>query len=168
MADTDSVPLAFVVQKHAARSLHYDFRLHVGDVLKSWAVPKGPSMDPARKRLAIQVDDHPLDYKDFEGVVPDAEYGAGAVIIWDSGTYRPRGAEAPAEALKQGRLEFELEGRKLRGAFALIRTKMAGRRTNWLLIKKKDRYALPGGDVLSDETSAVSGRTIEEVARDGA
>src|SRR5258705_7875110 len=119
-------PPVFVIQQHAARSMHFDFRLEVGDVLKSWAVPKGPSTDPREKRLAIRVEDHPLDYAEFEGVIPEGEYGAGAVIVWDTGPYRNRttrnGVEVPVEqALDDGHLVVELFGRKLRGQYALTR-----------------------------------------------
>ena len=160
------LPLCYVVQKHAARSLHYDFRLQVGDVLKSWAVPKGPSMDPSLKRLAIEVEDHDLDYRDFEGVIPNGRYGAGAVLIWDRGVYHPAGEAEPAEAIENGRLEFVLNGEKLKGGFVLVRTRMGGKRTNWLLIKRKDSDARPGEDVLDDGKSVLSGRTVEEIAGD--
>jgi bifunctional non-homologous end joining protein LigD len=145
----DSKPLQFVVQKHAASHLHYDFRLEMGGVLKSWAVPKGPSLNPADKRLAMQVEDHPFGYKDFEGVIPAGNYGAGTVIIWDKGTYEPlelkNGTKAAQEkalrkGLKEGSLKFRLNGKKLKGEFALVKIK--GKDDNsWLLIKHRDRYA---------------------------
>src|SRR2546423_9043954 len=125
----------FVIQKHDATSLHYDFRLEVDGVLKSWAVPKGPSTDPRDKRLAMQVEDHPLSYGDFEGVIPEGQYGAGPVIVWDTGPYRAE--EALGETLKQGRASFWLEGKKVRGGYCLCR--MDGRR--WLLVKKDDEEA---------------------------
>lgn len=127
----------FVVQEHHARRLHYDFRLEMDGVLKSWAVPKGPSMDPARKRLAVQVEDHDLDYAGFEGTIPEGSYGAGEVAIWDRGEYMPR-----AGSVEEGRLEFTLKGEKLRGGFVLVRLK--GRRTDWLIIKKRDGEEQPG------------------------
>ena len=134
-------PGLFVVQQHAARRLHYDLRLEWRGVLLSWAVPKGPSLDPAEKRLAVQVEDHPVEYADFEGVIPEGNYGAGAVIVWDLGRWRP--AEDPEEGLQQGKLLFDLEGYKLRGRFTLVRTggkkKPDGR--DWLLIKKHDAFA---------------------------
>jgi bifunctional non-homologous end joining protein LigD len=132
----------FVVQKHQATTLHYDFRLEAGGVLKSWAVPKGPSMDPKVKRLAIQTEDHPLEYAEFSGTIPQGEYGAGTVEIWDSGTYRnlklKDGQEVPPEqALEEGHFTFWLEGRKLKGGFALTRTGTS-MDTRWLLVKMKD------------------------------
>lgn len=125
----------FVVHEHHASRLHYDFRLEIGGVLRSWAVPKGPSMDPSHKRLAVEVDDHPLDYADFEGVIPKGHYGAGAVVIWDKGTYDPVEVE-------QDRIKVVLHGEKLKGGFTLLR--MKGKRTEWLLIKNKDADAVPG------------------------
>jgi DNA ligase D-like protein (predicted 3'-phosphoesterase) len=165
----------FVVQKHLARSEHYDFRLEVGGVLKSWAVPKGPSTDPREKRLAIRVEDHPLEYADFEGVIPEGQYGAGAVIVWDRGTYRNRtrrdGAEVPIErALEDGHVVVELHGRKLRGGYALTRTGRDARgRERWLLVKKRDDHADAGRDPLTGEPESVlSGRTVEQVASEAA
>lgn len=157
--------LRFVVQKHDARRLHYDFRLELDGVLKSWAVPKGPSLDPSVKRLAVQVEDHPIDYGDFEGVIPEGEYGGGAVIVWDEGTWIPHGDD-PAAALARGTLAFELRGERLRGGWALVRLKR-GDGKNWLLIKEKDEEAQPGCDdevVEENQTSVVSGRDLEEVA----
>ncbi len=139
--------LIFVVQKHAATRLHYDFRLEMDGVLKSWAVPKGPSMNPADKRLAVQVEDHPFDYKDFEGIIPKG-YGAGAVIIWDQGTYE-------LEASKNA-LHLELHGKKLKGAFTLV----CFRENQWLLMKKEDEYASKE-DVTKKDRSVVSKRKLE-------
>jgi DNA ligase D-like protein (predicted 3'-phosphoesterase) len=164
-----------VVQKHRASALHYDFRLEAGGVLKSWAVPKGPSTNPRDKRLAIRVEDHPLDYAKFEGVIPEGQYGAGAVIVWDIGTYRNLtkrdGREVPIEqALRDGHAVVELHGRKLRGAYALTRTDKDGRgRERWLLVKKKDDEADAGRDpVVSEPESVLSGRTVQQVAEPGA
>jgi DNA ligase D-like protein (predicted 3'-phosphoesterase) len=159
----------FVIQKHDASTLHYDLRLEVDDVLKSWAVPKGPSTDPRDKRLAVPTEDHPLDYAGFEGVIPEGEYGAGPVIVWDHGTYRnikedDDGNEVPMEkALKDGHVTVWLDGRKLSGGYALIRTGGDGKR--WLLIKMKDDEADARRNPVSTEPeSVVSGKTIEEIA----
>ncbi len=161
----------FVIQKHQATTLHYDFRLQIGDVLKSWAVPKGPSTDPGVKRLAVPTEDHPLEYADFEGVIPEGEYGGGTVLIWDKGTFTNlkvvRGKAIPLEeGFEQGHLLFWLEGKKLRGGYALIRTGRYGNTGKaWLLVKKRDREADPTKDpVLTQPESALSGRTLDEVA----
>ena len=163
-------PLLFVIQKHDARRLHYDFRLELDGVLKSWAVPKGPSLDPADKRLAVEVEDHPFDYASFEGVIPEKEYGAGNVIVWDCGVYSPdedeeysfddrRAAERRMrEDLAKGKLSILLRGEKLKGSYALVRTSTA---KQWLLIKHRDRYAQPN-DVLAQARSVLSDRTVEE------
>jgi DNA ligase D-like protein (predicted 3'-phosphoesterase) len=164
-------PPIFVVQKHRARTLHYDFRLEVDGVLKSWAVPKGPSVNPGDKRLAVLVEDHPLDYADFEGVIPEGEYGAGAVIVWDRGTYgnlkEEAGEGAPvsmADAIEAGEVAVRLEGQKLRGGFALVRTRMGGNPKNWLLIKMKDTDADPRRNPVENEPASVlTGRTIEKI-----
>lgn len=132
-------PLRFVVHEHHASRLHYDLRLEVGGVLASWAVPKGPSMNPADKRLAVRVEDHPLEYGSFEGIIPNGSYGAGAVVIWDQGIFRP--LEDPELGLRRGRLSFYLKGKKLRGEFSLVLMKGRGSGKDWLLMKKKDSYA---------------------------
>ena len=159
--------LIFVVHKHAARALHYDLRLEMEGVLKSWAVPKGPSLDPSLKRLAVMVEDHPLDYKDFEGVIPEGSYGAGSVIIWDKGSYHHPSTRNQNESekllldgLRKGDLKFVLEGEKLHGEFALVRMKKDGK--SWLLLKKKDRNAAKG-DILKESRSVVSQKTLEEM-----
>jgi bifunctional non-homologous end joining protein LigD len=160
--------LTFVIHKHAARTLHYDLRLELKGVLKSWAVPKGPSLDPSLKRLAIMVEDHPLDYKDFEGVIPEGNYGAGSVIIWDRGFYHHPSAKDRKEnekllldGIRKGDIKFVLEGEKLQGEFALVKT---GRdEKSWLLLKKKDRYAIKS-DVLEENRSVVSSKTLEDVS----
>ncbi|GLI38356.1 non-homologous end-joining DNA ligase [Geobacter hydrogenophilus] len=159
--------LVFVIHKHAARALHYDLRLEMEGVLKSWSVPRGPSLDPSLKRLAVMVEDHPFDYKDFEGVIPEGNYGAGSVIIWDRGFYRhptagdgEEGEKALLAGLKKGDLKFILEGEKLRGEFALVKTGQDGK--SWLLLKKKDRFATRE-DILGDNRSVFSGKTLEEV-----
>jgi bifunctional non-homologous end joining protein LigD len=159
--------LIFVVHKHAARALHYDLRLELEGVLKSWAVPRGPSLDPSLKRLAVRVEDHPLDYKDFEGVIPEGSYGAGSVIIWDRGSYHhpSAGDEKESEKLlldgfRKGDLKFVLEGEKLHGEFALVRTGKDGK--SWLLLKKKDRNAAKG-DILKENRSVVTQKTLEEM-----
>jgi len=165
--------LLFVVHKHAARALHYDLRLELDGVLKSWAVPKGPSLEPGVKRLAVRVEDHPLAYRDFEGVIPEGNYGAGSVIIWDRGFYRHPLARNASEnetlllaGLRKGDLKFVLEGEKLRGEFALVKS---GRdEKSWLLLKKKDRLAAAGGDILRENRSVVSNRTLEELLESGA
>lgn len=131
--------LSFVVHEHHASHLHYDFRLEMQDVLKSWAVPKGPSMNPSDKRLAIMVEDHLLEYGKFEGIIPQGYYGAGAVVIWDKGYYLVVGNKKPEDQLRVGRIEFILHGKKLKGGFALIHLK--GKKNQWLLIKREDRYA---------------------------
>jgi DNA ligase D-like protein (predicted 3'-phosphoesterase) len=159
----------FVVQKHAATSLHYDFRLEVDGVLRSWAVPKGPSTNPKVKRLAMAVEDHPLEYADFEGVIPEGEYGAGAVIVWDTGPYRnvtERDGEPVAigQALANGHAVVELEGKKLRGGFTLQRLG-GGRRERWLLLKRRDGEADARRKPVSTQPESVlSGRTVEQVA----
>jgi bifunctional non-homologous end joining protein LigD len=171
----------FVVQRHAATRLHYDFRLEMEGVLKSWAVPKGPSLDPADKRLAMQVEDHPVSYFDFEGIIPEGNYGGGTVMVWDVGTWQPLspipvngeyvpGTEKEAAAmLAKGDLKFRLSGKRLKGDFALVR--MKGRRpgskgNEWLLIKKKDEHVVPGFDIDKYDTSVLTGRTMAKIAGD--
>jgi len=159
----------FVVQKHAARNLHYDFRLEVDGVLKSWAVPKGPCADPKVNRLAMATEDHPVEYAGFEGVIPEGQYGGGTVMVWDTGAYRnlmeeKEGGLTMAEALERGKAEFRLDGKKLKGAWVLIRTGKGKDDRRWLLKKMKDEYA-GTNDILADEPdSAISGRSLEEIA----
>ena len=133
--------MKFVVHEHHASRLHYDFRLEIAGVLKSWAIPKGPSMNPADKRLAVSVEDHPLEYGDFEGIIPQNLYGACPVLIWDSGRFEPEGD--PETGLKKGKLSFSLEGKKLKGGFALVLMKGRGTGKDWLLIKGQDAFANP-------------------------
>lgn len=162
--------LHFVVQKHAARNLHYDFRLELDGVLKSWAVPKGPSLDPKVKRLAMHVEDHPYDYRTFEGTIPEGEYGAGEVIVWDEGTYHAIGTNDKEESEKilregyeKGDFKFYLEGQKLQGEFVLVKMKNRGEK-QWLLIKHKDKF-VSTEDILLDERSVLSDRKLEDVAK---
>jgi bifunctional non-homologous end joining protein LigD len=163
--------LIFVIHKHAARALHYDLRLELEGVLKSWAVPKGPSLNPSLKRLAVMVEDHPLAYKDFEGVIPEGNYGAGGVIIWDRGFYhhpsskdRKESEKLLLDGLRKGNVKFVLEGKKLQGEFALVKT---GRdEKSWLLLKKKDRYEIKE-DILKENRSIVSHKTLEEIFEAG-
>jgi bifunctional non-homologous end joining protein LigD len=154
----------FVVQKHAARRLHYDFRLEIGGVLASWAVPRGLSLDPADKRLAVRTEDHPLEYAKFEGTIPEGEYGAGTVMIWDRGTYVAKGD--PVKGLEEGKLKFCLNGTRLKGGFTLVQ--MRGPRRGggkyWLLIKERDEYASSDDITVRETTSVKSGRTLEEIA----
>jgi DNA ligase D-like protein (predicted 3'-phosphoesterase) len=157
----------FVIQKHAASSLHYDFRLEVDGVLKSWAVPKGPSMNPRDKRLAMPTEDHPLDYANFEGVIPEGQYGAGRVIVWDIGTYRNLtrrdGQPVPLDrAIENGQLAVWLDGKKLKGGFALTRIRN-GQKPIWLLVKKRDEYANASDPVTEQPASVLSGRTLEQL-----
>jgi DNA ligase D-like protein (predicted 3'-phosphoesterase) len=158
----------FVIQKHAASSLHYDFRLEVDGTLRSWAVPKGPSTDPREKRLAVEVEDHPLEYADFEGVIGKGSYGAGAVIVWDSGTYRNLDeTRSIAAALETGHAKVWLEGEKLRGGWTLQRTR-GGRKPQWLLIKRRDEGADARRRPQSSQPESVkTGRTVEELTRNG-
>src|SRR5450755_4810448 len=171
----------FVVQKHDATRLHYDFRLEMEGVLKSWAVPKGPSLDPADKRLAMQVEDHPVSYFDFEGNIPEGNYGGGTVMVWDTGTWVPllpvpvngvyvSGTEKEAAAmLAKGDLKFRLKGKRLKGDFALVHIKArrsGSKGKEWLLIKKKDGDVVPGFDIDSYETSILTKRTLAQIGGD--
>ena len=161
--------LRFVVQKHAARRLHYDLRLELDGVFKSWAVTRGPSLDPHDRRLAVEVEDHPLDYGDFEGTIPQGEYGGGTVQLWDRGYWEPVGSETPQHALDRGELKFNLFGQRLHGGWVLVRLKRdtsRSKRTNWLLIKHRDDFARDGeGDaLLAQDRSVASGRTMEKIA----
>lgn len=163
----------FVVQEHRARSHHFDFRIEVDGVLKSWAVPKGPSTDPSDRRLARAVEDHPLDYADFEGTIPEGQYGAGTVIVWDAGPYRSikeddDGETVPVERqLEAGQVEIWLEGRKIRGGYALVHAEVGGDDRNWLLVKMDDDQADARRNPVSTEPESVlTGRSIEDVTED--
>ena len=163
--------LYFVIQKHAASRLHYDFRLEMQGVLKSWAVPKGPSLNPLDKRLAMMVEDHPYDYRHFEGIIPEGNYGAGTVIVWDEGTYEALepGTKKEQEKnlvkqLKNGSLKFSLNGTKLKGEFALVKLKNDVKGNAWLLIKHRDKYARET-DVTKKNKSVISKKTLEQVTR---
>lgn len=180
-SDSKNASLVFVVHKHASTRLHYDFRLQIGKVMPSWAVPKGPSLDPAAKRLAMHVDDHAVDYRNFEGTLPPGEYSAGTVMIWDEGTYLPeveleKGKREPvkdlkkarqvmADGLKKGELKFQLFGKKLQGSFALVKTRGFGPKNAWLLIKHKDKFVKVGYDAAAFDFSARSGLTLDEISR---
>jgi bifunctional non-homologous end joining protein LigD len=156
--------LAFVIQKHAASHLHYDLRLELDGVMKSWAVPKGPSLDPSVKWLAMEVEDHPIEYNAFEGTIPQGEYGGGTVMLWDRGTYTYGGSDPdPLEGLRRGYqkgdFKFVLEGKRLKGSWVLVRTRRDQRgRAQWLLIKHRDEYASPGSDVTEEHQSSVATR----------
>lgn len=174
--------LRFVIHKHKATSLHYDFRLEIGGIMPSWSVPKGPTLDNTLKRLALPTTDHDLEYRNFEGVLPPG-YGAGPVMIWDEGTYNPeietapgvreeitdqkKAEEAAQEELRKGELKFRLYGRKLQGSFALVKTHGFGGKNAWLLIKHKDEFVKPGYDAKDFDTSARSGKSIGEIAKAG-
>ena len=173
--------LVFVIQKHAATRLHYDFRLQIGDVLPSWAIPKGPTLDPNFKRLAMQTPDHELKYRNFEGTIAEGEYGAGTVMIWDEGIYIPeieitkgkleiikdykQGQKVMKEGLEKGQLKFTLLGKKLKGSFALVKTRGFGPKNSWLLIKHKDKYIKEGYEAKDFDFSAVSNRTLAEISQ---
>jgi DNA ligase D-like protein (predicted 3'-phosphoesterase) len=157
-AESRTTGRRFVVQRHRARRLHYDFRLEVDGVLVSWAVPKGPTLDPKVRRGAFHVEDHSLDHAGFEGVIPAGKYGAGDVIVWDHGTWEPREADDPAGALAAGELHFDVYGEKLRGRFVLIRT-----RISWLLLHKRDEHAVDGWNPEDYPRSVLTGRTNDEV-----
>src|ERR1700729_1769539 len=156
----------FVIQKHDATRLHYDLRLELDGVFKSWAVTKGPSLDPHDKRLAVEVEDHPLDYGDFEGTIPEDQYGGGTVQLWDRGYWE---SDAPEAGFKKGDLKFTLEGKRLHGSWVLVRMRndrTGGKRTNWLLIKHRDASARSDGGaaLLADDRSGASGRPMEQIA----
>jgi len=152
----------FVIQKHRATALHYDFRLEADGVLKSWAVPKGPSLDPKVKRLAMQVEDHPVDYAKFEGVIPEGEYGGGTVMIWDYGTYKPEDTTNVSEAIRKGELKFSLNGKKLKGSWVLVRT----RERQWLLLKHRDYYTTEEEVTELAPVSILTRRSLAEIAED--
>ncbi len=162
--------LRYVIQKHAASHLHFDLRLELDGVMKSWAVPKGPSLDPSVKRLAMQVEDHPIDYNSFEGTIPQGEYGGGTVMLWDTGTYTASTATDDPEAVlragyRKGDFKFRLRGKRLKGDFVLVRMRRGGR-PQWLLIKHRDRYASERTDVVERyQRSVVSRRTMAGIAR---
>jgi bifunctional non-homologous end joining protein LigD len=171
--------LVFVVHKHEATSLHFDFRLQIGDVMPSWAIPKGPTLDPTLKRLAMPTTDHSMEYRHFEGVLPKGSYGAGPVTIWDEGTYFPQreiskgvlediedfdeGQKVIKASLEKGEIKFKLFGKKLQGSFALVKTKGFGPKNSWLMIKHKDESIKPGYEAKADDISAVSSRTMDEI-----
>lgn len=171
--------LVFVIHKHKATSLHYDFRLQIGNVMPSWAIAKGPSLDNTVKRLALSTTDHDMEYRHFEGVIPEGKYGAGPVMIWDEGYYIPEieiskgvrgeikdpehGNKVMLEGLEKGEIKFVLHGKKLKGSFALVKTKGWGPKNSWLLIKHKDDYVQEGYDANNYPESAKSGKTIEEI-----
>ena len=172
MAGRKDKALVFVVQKHKASHLHFDLRLEVDGVMKSWAVPKGPNVDPSVKRLAMEVEDHPIAYNSFEGTIPQGEYGGGTVMLWDRGTYSPDEIspgesenDAAARALTAGKLAFTFHGARLKGSYALVRTQRGETRAQWLLIKHKDKFAKEGGDIVAETlTSVESGRRMEDIA----
>jgi bifunctional non-homologous end joining protein LigD len=162
----------FVVQKHAASHLHYDFRLAINGVLVSWAVPKGPSMNPSEKRLAVRTEDHPLEYADFEGVIPEGQYGAGTVMIWDRGPYESHAGLPPEEQLARGKIDVVLHGTKLRGGFTLVRTEKrsaaASQKERWIVIKQRDEYADPAWNIEQPRLnrSVHSGLTLKQLELD--
>ena len=173
-ARAKSSRLAYVIQKHDASRLHFDLRLELDGVMKSWAVPKGPSLDPSVKRLAIHVEDHPIEYNEFEGTIPEGEYGGGTVMVWDRGTYTSAGGSADPEAAlregyRRGDLKVVLRGKRLKGSWVLVRTRGWGaaknRKNQWLLIKHRDDAADPDSEPVEEHvTSVKSGRTMEEIA----
>src|ERR1700685_2646387 len=160
--------LLYVVQKHRATQLHYDFRLEWHGTLLSWAVPKGPSLDPSVKRLAMQVEDHPIDSAGFEGVIPEGEYGGGTVMVWDNGTWEPEVEDVDA-ALQKGDLKFTLHGKRLKGSWVLVRTRGYGRSSDksWLLIKHRDEFASSADITIEEPRSVISKRLLADIARDG-
>jgi bifunctional non-homologous end joining protein LigD len=157
----------FVIQKHAASHLHYDFRLEIDGVLVSWAIPKGPSTNPAEKRLAVMTEDHPMDYADFEGIIPEGNYGAGTVMVWDIGTYTNIKEEygiTMEKALKEGKIEVELHGKKMKGSYALIRTRLHDDKKNWLFFKINDDQKVPS--IKNKEKSALTERTMMQITKE--
>jgi bifunctional non-homologous end joining protein LigD len=160
--------LIYVIQKHRASRLHYDFRLEWKGTLLSWAVPKGPSLDPSVKRLAMQVEDHPIEYASFEGVIPAGEYGGGTVMVWDTGTWEPEQPD-PAAALEKGDFKFTVYGKKLKGSWVLVRTRGFGgsSKPSWLLIKHRDKYVSSKDITVTEPKSALSGRLLADIARAG-
>lgn len=162
--------LRFVIQKHAASHLHFDWRLELDGVMKSWAVPKGPSLDPSVKRLAMEVEDHPIEYNTFEGTIPAGEYGGGTVMLWDRGTYEPEdggGEESLREGYRRGDLRIVLKGKRLSGSWVLVRMRRPGR-PQWLLIKHHDEHANPALDIVAEMTTSVaSDRTMEQITSGG-
>src|SRR6185369_16086018 len=155
----------FCVQRHDATRLHYDFRLEIDGVLKSWAVPKGPSLDPGVKSYAAHVEDHPVEYGDFEGNIPAGNYGGGSVMLWDRGDFEVLGDMPPLDQLARGDLKFRLHGEKLKGDYAIVHMKVKGKGNDWLLIKKRDEFAAPGWDIEGHAYSVLSGRTQTEIAQ---
>ena len=169
-AEKKNGSLIYVVQKHMASHLHYDFRLEWRGVLLSCAVPKGPSLDPAVKRLAMQTEDHPIEYSNFEGVIPAGQYGAGTVMLWDQGTWQPESANVDS-SLEKGEIKFTLQGKKLQGSWVLVRTRGFGKnpsRSAWLLIKHRDQYASAKDVTQEEPRSVASQRLLVDIARDGA
>ena len=160
--------LRFVIQKHRASRLHYDFRLEADGVLKSWAVPKGPSLTPGDKRLAMHVEDHPMDYRDFEGIIPKDNYGAGEVIVWDKGTYKLAEGDDPADEIGNGKIKFIMQGKKMKGEFTLVKIRNSRDPSGdpWLLIKDHDEYVNPKYDIEKDDKSVKSGKTLKEISQD--
>jgi len=160
--------LHFVIQKHAASHLHFDFRLELDGVMKSWAVPKGPSYDPSVRRLAMEVEDHPIEYNTFEGTIPKGQYGGGTVMLWDRGTYEPEaggGEETLRSEYERGDLKFIMHGKRMQGGWVLVRMRREGERAQWLLIKHRDEFADTKHDVVESETTSVTtGRSMEEIA----
>ena len=155
---------SFVIQKHDATRLHYDFRLEMEGVLRSWAIPKGPSLNPAEKRLAVQTEDHPMDYGGFEGVIPEGNYGAGNVMVWDNGTYEMVDPETPKKGWAKGKFHFILKGKKLHGEWVLVRGSRSPK--EWLFFKVRDKYATNAADIIEDRPESVlSGSLVEDVGK---